>query len=50
MPHQVSYVDVAQLLQRTLVGAEDVSFPTIRAEYNGPLEALNCYIAGVTYD
>eukprot|EP00986_Skeletonema_menzelii_P012131 scaffold6495_cov74-Skeletonema_menzelii.AAC.1 len=33
-----------------LVCAEDISFYTIRAKYNGPLEASDCHIAGVVYD
>eukprot|EP00986_Skeletonema_menzelii_P012068 scaffold6460_cov141-Skeletonema_menzelii.AAC.1 len=49
-PHQVSYVDVAQRMRLEIVCAEAISFPTIGAKYNGPLKALNGYIAGVTYD
>ena len=48
--HQVSYVVVAQRIRVQLVCAEDISFYTIRAKYNGPLEASDCHIAGVAYD
>eukprot|EP00986_Skeletonema_menzelii_P016938 scaffold16625_cov131-Skeletonema_menzelii.AAC.1 len=34
----------------TYVGGEDISFPTIRADCNEPLEAHHCYIAAVAYD
>ena len=49
-PHQVSYVDVAQRIRLEILGADDIFFPTIGAKYNGPLKALNGYIADVTYD
>ena len=50
VPHQVSYEDVAQWIRLQFVGAEGISFPTIWAKSNGPIEASNRYIAGVTYD
>ena len=50
VPHQVSYEDVAQWIRLKLVGAADISFPTMRPNYNGSLEALYRHITGVTYD
>ena len=49
-PHQVSYVDVSRLIRLNVHSAEDYAFPTIGTDYNGPLEASNRYITGVTYD
>ena len=49
-PHQVSYVDVSLLIRVKTVWGEYICFPTIGAKYNGPLAALNRYIAGVAYD
>ena len=49
-PHRVSYVNVAQLISRTILSVEDMSFPTIGTDYNGPLAAFNRFIAGVAYD
>ena len=48
--HQASYEAVATLSVEVFVGAEDISFFAIRTEYNGPLAASDCHIAGVTYD
>ena len=39
-PHQVSYVAVATLIVICFAFGEDMSFPTIGPNYNGPLQAL----------
>ncbi len=49
-PHQVSYVDVEQLIHKRFRSAQDMSFPTIGTDYNGPSAAFNRFIAGVAYD
>ena len=48
--HQVSYEAVAPLSLETFHSAEDMSFPTIGAEYNGALAPFNRHNAGVAYD
>ena len=48
-PHQVSYEAVAPLSIDTFHSAEDMSFPTIRTEYNGALAAFNRHNAAVAY-
>ncbi len=49
-PHQVSYVDVAQLIHKRFHSAEDMSFPTIGTDYNGPSAPFNRHITGMAYD
>ena len=46
--HQVSYEAVAPLSSETFRSAEDMSFPTIRTEYNGALAPFNRHDADVS--
>ena len=45
-PHQDTYEAVVALFGERFHCAEDMSFPTIWAEFNGPLSHSQCYIAG----
>ncbi len=47
IPHQVAYEAVAPLSIALIHSAEDMSFPTIVAEYNGPLASVNRHINGI---
>ena len=49
-PHQVSYESVAALSIETFHSADDISFPTIRPEYNGALAAFNRHNARLACD
>ena len=48
--HQDSYEAVAPLSLVSFVCGEDMSFPTIGTDSNGPLAASHHHIAGVAYD
>ena len=47
-PHQDSYEAVAALFTVQFFNAEDMSFPTIRTNSNGPLSRSQHHIAGAT--
>ncbi len=49
-PHQDTYEAVAPLSIERFHSAEDMSFPTIRTDYNGALAPFNRHNAGVAYD
>ena len=49
-PHQVSYANVAWLMCQIFHSAEDMSFPTIGADYIGPLAAFICHINDIPFD
>ena len=49
-PHQDTYEAVAPLSRETFHSAEQMSFLTIRTEYNGALAPFNRHNAAVTYD
>ena len=49
-PHQDSYEVVATPITATFHCVEDMSFPTVRTDYNGPLLHSHCYIVGAVHD
>ena len=48
--HQDRYEAVATLIKATFHSAEDIFFPIIPTDVNGPLLHCHCYIAAATYD
>ena len=50
LTHQDGYEAVATPVRATFHCNEDMSFPPIRADFNGPLARSRYYIAGARHD